>query len=263
MWEYLLISAVLQGLTEFLPVSSSGHLRLVQHFFALEEPQTFIDLCLHFGTLIAVVWFYRESILRLVTSLFRREDASGRKVILLLVCGTIPTGLIGVGLGDWFEYQLSSLPWVGVWLCATGLMLWATRHSEGGKRKASSLRPFEAAVIGTVQGFAVLRGISRSGSTISVGLWMGLEREAAAEFSFLLSIPAILGAVLLKGLGDEHLAFSESELMPLVVCTGVSALVGYGALRLLVAIVRVGNLYRFAPYCWIIGGIALATGLVK
>ena len=262
MWEIITLSAVIQGLTEFLPVSSSGHLRLIQHWFGLEEPQTFVDLCLHLGTLLAVVWYYRTSILGLLRScLGIGGETEKRRLVMLLVIGTIPTGCIGIFLGDIFEAHLATVSWVGFWLLVTGAALWWTRGKEEGTRGLDELTVVDVLCIGVVQGFAVLRGISRSGSTIATGLGLGLKREAAAELSFLLSIPAILGAVVLKGAdvwsGDVVL---NVPLDLLAMGTLLSGVVGYFALRLLVALVNQGGLFKFAPYCWLLGGLALFNG---
>ena len=265
MWEILIISAFVQGLTEFLPVSSSGHLRLLQHWFGLEEPQTFVDLCLHLGTLVAVVWFYRGRLKDLACSVLpssRGKATMDRRLLLLLIAGTVPTGLIGVFMGGFFEEKLSSVFWVGVWLSVTGGTLWWTRGKEEGERGLDTLHLRDVLIIGVVQGFAVLRGISRSGSTIAVGLGLGLQRGAAAELSFLLSVPAILGAVALKGLeigGNWHLIGVEP--VALLVGTAIAAVVGYVALRFLVALVKQGGLYRFAPYCFFVGILAIAHGI--
>ena len=262
MWEIITLSAVIQGLTEFLPVSSSGHLRLIQHWFGVEEPQTFVDLCLHLGTLLAVVWYYRASVFSLLQASLGMGEAQNRKLVGLLVLGTIPTGCIGVFLGDIFESHFSSVMWVGIWLIVTGSALWWTRGKEEGSRELDDLTMKDVSIIGVIQGFAVLRGISRSGSTIAVGLGLGLKREAAAELSFLLSIPAILGAVVLKGAdvmkGDIALSV---PLDLLAMGTLLSGIVGYFALRLLVALVNQGGLYKFAPYCWVLGAFALFNGL--
>lgn len=268
MWVMVTLAALIQGLTEFLPVSSSGHLRLLQHWFDISEPQTFFDLCLHVGTLFAVVVFYRERLLKIVKAIFARlrpgssQEETGFEVRLfgLLVAGTIPTGIIGVALGNVFETHLSSIFWVGVFLGVTGLILWWTRGKEDGEKTLRELSFRDALIVGTVQGFAVLRGISRSGSTIAMGVGLGLRREDAAELSFLLSIPAILGAVTLKGLEliQEGTVLSMSG-TAILLGTLLSGVVGYLALRLLLKVIDKGNLYRFAPYCWAMSALALLS----
>ncbi len=268
LWLIILLSAALQGITEFLPVSSSGHLRLLQAWFGVEEPQTFLDICLHAGTLGAVLIFYRERVTKIVSGMFRgvRDRSAWKRELeprlgLLLVLGMIPTGILGLSLGSFSELHLASMTWVGVWLIANGGVLLWTKGREQGSRDLADLKPRDVLVVGFVQGLAVLRGISRSGSTIASGLALGLKREAAAELSFLLSIPAIMAAVALK---TVELAQSNWQFQvppeALLVGTLLSAFIGYLALRFLLFVVDRGQLHRFAPYCVVLGVAAILSG---
>ena len=263
---------VVQGLTEFLPVSSSGHLVIFQHLFGLTEPALAFDISVHIGTLAAVIFYFRKDIWRIVAALVRLPEhlASGEgfgtlvssdpalRTALLIVVGSVPTAALGLAFKEVAERLFSSVPLVGAALLVTAVLLWTTRQPKKEGADILQVSLATALVIGLVQGLAIVPGISRSGSTIAVGILMGLDRETAARFSFLLSIPAVAGAGLL-GAGD----LAGPEAIPLTVVaagTLISALVGYGALRFLVYIVGRGNLHRFAPYCAAAGIAALAWG---
>lgn len=275
----VLLLAVLQGLTEFLPVSSSGHLRLLQAAFDLEDPQTAVDVVLHVGTLVAVCLVYRADLIRVLQSVFRsggrllRGEAAGTlaaepdtRLALLLIVGTIPAGLLGVLAGGLLESHLTGTLFVGVFLIGNGFILMlggrtpVARGEEEG-RPIEELGIRDALLVGMAQAFALLRGISRSGTTISAALLLGIRREDAARFSFLLSVPAILGAAVLE---LRHLEPGEGPgALALAAGAAVAAVVGWGALRLLLHLVRNGRLDRFAWYCWALGltAIVLTLGL--
>jgi undecaprenyl-diphosphatase len=262
-WLQGLLLGVVQGLTEFLPVSSSGHLVIAQawlgeRFFAASDA-VFFDLVLHVGTLLPVLWFYRVALGRIARSVLDvstlRElgpmgwlRADEDRWLAFLVCvATVPTGLIGVTLEDTFEALFSSLVPVTIALGLTGALLFATRTLKE-STDASRLGIGTALLIGLAQGIAITPGISRSGSTIAVALFLGLPRELAARFSFLLSVPAILGAVVLKsrhGIPLDGVDFGA-------VGTGFFASMGAGylALTMLVALVKRGGIHRFAYYLW-------------
>lgn len=264
----LLVAAllgVLQGLTEFLPVSSSGHLRLLAAWFGLEEPQTLFDVVLHIGTLVPVVIVYRAELGRMIAAAWRvvrgrstpRTDADARLVALVIVA-TIPTGLLGVGVGGFFEALSADVGWVALALAVNaGILLTLgalTRRAEGRPgRGLAELTLRDALVVGVVQGLAVFRGISRSGSTITAGMACGLDREAAAAFSFLLAIPAICGALVLTFDLD---AFRGEAWAPVLVGGVVAAVSGLVALRFLLRLLRRGRLHHFAWYCLAIAAIA-------
>ena len=212
-WLEALVLGIVQGATEYLPVSSSGHLVIAQHLVGLEEPALFFDIVLHLGTLVAVVWYYRRDLVELVLETFAalRNLASGHswketlqshpgfRFALLIVVGTIPTAVIGLAFEDTFERLFGSVRLVGLMLIVTGAVLSADAscsRCEGATQPAMTW--VDALVIGVVQGVAITPGISRSGITIGVALLLGIERATAARFSFLLSIPSILGALLLR-----------------------------------------------------------------
>jgi len=264
-WLQAVLLGFVQGLTEFLPVSSSGHLVLAQEwlgedFLAASNP-VFFDLVLHLGTLVPIFWFYRDElrgILRSPVLAPSYSESSGlrgwlsgnesRWLAAMVVVGSVPTAVIGLGLEDVFEQLFSSVGPVCLALLVTASLLVGTRFAKK-RKEAVGLTLLAALVIGTIQGVAIIPGISRSGSTIALALFIGLDRGLAARFSFLLSVPAILGAVVIKGFKDhEELLAGGIDWFPLLCGFLSSALVGYAALVLLVGIVKSGGLHRFAWY---------------
>ena len=252
------ILGVVQGLTEFLPVSSSGHLVLFQHWLPVSGDPLAFDLALHLGTLVPVIWVYRKDLLRVATDATRGEGAyferPGVRLLLLLVAASIPTAVIGLTLEDLFAQLFHNARAVGVAFAVTGTLLWFTKKFGKGTQLAHELSWLRAIFIGFAQGVAITPGISRSGSTIAAGLFLGMDREAAARFSFLLSIPAIGGAFILK-LGD--LSLDSLALVPLLVGVLSSAVSGYFALQVLLRLVRAGDFSKFAFYLWPLAVFAL------
>jgi undecaprenyl-diphosphatase len=242
--------AVVQGLTEFLPLSSSGHLVFFQSLFGLKEPPIFFDVMLHLGTLLSVVVYFRRDILGIikgVASTLRRkeENREGTKLFLWIILASIPTGLMGVFFKDWFESLFSRPKLVGGMLMLTGLILWLTRWAKKEGKPLGRMGWFEAILIGIAQGVAIIPGISRSGATISTGLFSGLDRELSGKFSFLLSIPAILGAMLLEFKEFDPASGLGTALIGAAVAFGVGIL----ALTLLITIIKMGKMFNFSYYC--------------
>lgn len=265
-----LILGFIQGLTEFLPISSSGHLAIIQNFYqGLDDTDVLFDILLHVGTLFVVFLYYRREILSLLRAALTwivpgstqnaklsdpeaaHELAMNRKMILLILVGTIPTGLIGVVLQSIIKESFSSLPLVALCLLVTSVVLYlAETLGKSSGKNAISYK--DALIIGTVQGIAVFPGISRSGSTISTGILLGIERTASARFSFLLSIPAILGAVALEG--KDLLTLSQTPNFGLYLLgTLVAFLTGYAAITTLISLVMKRKLVWFSGYCWTLG----------
>ena len=269
-----IILGIIQGLTEFLPVSSSGHLVLLQQLLGLKEAEIFFDVCVHLGTLVAVIIVFRQEIKNIIMALLRLFALAGQKdhlrlaiesdpelkMALLIVIGSIPTAILGLAFSSIADRLFASVFIVGLMLLVTGSLLWITRWAGKQARQTSGdrLTMKNAFFIGTVQGLAIIPGISRSGSTISIGLLLGIKRELAARYSFLLSIPAIVGAGLLSlkdSLGGPDLTIQ----IPLA-GAATAAIVGYVALKLLLQVVKKGGLSLFAPYCWLIGILAIVLG---
>ena len=252
---------IVQGLTEFLPVSSSGHLVLFQEWLPVAGDPLAFDLALHLGTLVPVLWVYRQDLWGVVKDTTTGEgaffDRPGVRLLLLLVAATLPTAIIGLSLEDLFEKLFHNPVAVGVAFAVTGTFLWFTQKIPRGDTEAHGLSWKKAAAIGLVQGLAITPGISRSGSTIAAGLFLGMDREAAARFSFLLSIPAIGGAFILK-VGD--LDMGGTSLVPILIGMTTSAISGYIALRLLIKVVRGGDFSKFAYYLWPLAVFALLQG---
>lgn len=268
------ILGIIQGLTEFLPVSSSGHLVLFQNLFGLKEPELLFDISLHVGTLLAIcIVFFNElrSIFLMLMRLPELIRASGGlqpvfadneefRIAVLIVIGSIPTAIIGFILHKSADYLFGTVWIVGLMLIATGMLLWFTRRLPVEGRLLSQVSGKDALAIGLVQGVAIIPGISRSGSTIAVALFLGVNRELAGRYSFLLSIPAILGALVLDfGSSLHQTSISGTTIL---LGTATAGIVGFAALKLLLRIVKQGQLYCFAPYCWFAGATALIWNLL-
>jgi len=259
---------IIQGLTEFLPISSSGHLVLWQNLLGFKEPELLFDISLHLGTLVAVCLFFRHDLKAMIVettgflvSLLSRETGFGQSreyphasMLLWVLVGTIPTGFIGLWFKSPLEALFGSLRVVGFMLLVTGLIVLASRKLSGNESARTSVGLWAALAVGIAQGIAIIPGISRSGSTIVCGMACKLPRETAARFSFLLAIPATLGAVAVQ-LRSEGL--SREALPTLAAGFFVSAVVGLLALKILMGMVRKGHLYYFAPYCWAVGLLIL------
>ena len=246
--------AVVQGLTEFLPVSSSGHLVFFQSLFGLEEPQVAFDVMLHLGTLLAVVVYLRADISQILQGTWewvkgRREGEEKAKLLLWIVVATVPTGLMGILFRDRVESLFSRPQAVGLMLLVTGGVLWLTRTVKKNEKTAGKMGVMDALIIGIAQGVAIIPGISRSGATISTGLFRGLHRELAGKFSFLLSIPAVLGAAFLKFREID----TGAEFGVTFIGMTVAFVIGLLSLKLLMKIIRAGKLSGFAYYCWAMG----------
>ena len=259
----LLVLAVIQGLTEYLPVSSSGHLVLTRLFTDdadLLPTGATVEVWLHLGTLLAVLLFYRGRVLGLAQGVFGLGQQVGdqRRLFALLLLGSVPAGIVGVFFEHEIEPLFSSATAVGIALLVTGSVLWASRWVRDGKLELDQLAWRAALLIGLVQALAIAPGISRSGMTIVAGIGLGLTVEAAAAFSFLLSIPAILGAAVLKvpKMFEEQQASLESSWLLMSFATAF--VVGYLALGALLWLARGRKLSWFAPYCWLVGVLAIA-----
>ncbi len=265
-----IVLGILQGITEFLPVSSSGHLVLMQHFLGIKESQVFFDVMLHFGTLGAVIIVYYELIRSLMrtgfATLFQADfyrhprltisNSTDLRLIWFLLLGSIPTGLIALLFKDSLEAIFGKPMVVAGMLIITGLILQLSSLGQRRRQTETPLRVWHTPLVGIVQGLAIIPGISRSGSTISISLLLGLSPQVAAQYSFLLSIPAILGAVILK-LKDV----GEITIAPAVIIAGTltSFVVGYIALRFLLALLNRGKFSIFSYYCFALGIVAAVS----
>lgn len=259
---------LVQGAAEFLPVSSSGHLALLQAFFGVEAPEesrVLFDVLLHLGTLVSVCAVYGKDLMALPGAIpARGESASkrpARRLALLLLIATLPLAA-GVLLKGALEALYLSPPFIGVALLCTGALLYISDRFPPGRKTEGEATPGDALTVGLMQVFALLPGISRSGSTITAGLLRGFDRRFAVRFSFLLSIPAILGANLLK-LGEALSRGVDTELLlPCAVGGAVAAVTGFFAIRLVGRLAEKGSLRCFSWYCWAIGLSAIITSIV-
>lgn len=273
-WIEAVVLGVVQGLTEFLPVSSSGHLVLFQHLFGMVEPELLFDICVHVGTLAAVLAaFYKDiaqilSVLVRLPGLVRAAGGVGAlfssrpefRLMAMIVVGCIPTAVLGIVFAKMAEQLFGTIWLVGLTLMVTGTFLWFTRHRKTAGRPIGQMQLKDALIIGLAQGLAIVPGISRSGATISAALYLGIDRDLAGRFSFLLAIPAILGALVL-GLDSE--AFNtELPIATIFLGSVTAAVVGYLALVILLKMVRKGHLHRFAPYCWLVGGATFIFSII-
>lgn len=249
--------AVVQGLTEFLPVSSSGHLVLVRALTGLKEAPLTLEVVLHLGTLGAVLVFFSRKIRAVLGSAWR-GDGDGRRWLVAVVVGSIPAAGAGLLFREFFESAFGSLVGTGCCLIATGLGLWFLGKG-GADRPGPAPGLGTAMAVGLAQAVAILPGISRSGSTLLAGLNLGLDRRTAGEFSFFLMIPAVAGA----GLLDLLKAGSEPGLPAglLLLGAALAGATGLLALGLLMWLLRGGRLRLFAPWCLAAGLVALWLGL--
>lgn len=257
-FTHAMLLGLLQGLTEFLPVSSSGHLVIAQHFLpGFDQPGLAFDILLHLGTMIAVLLYFRRDIGLMLVSPLRQgpEARTYRKMLGLILLASVPTALIGLGFKDVFEGMYDNLPLVAWMLLVTGVLLFLSERYRRPGRKEGQLTISDALVVGTVQGLAIIPGISRSGSTISTLLLKGVDGETAARFSFLLALPAVFGAALLSLRDLQQVATAEIPMY--LVGTGTAFLVGLLSIHFLLAVVRRKRLVGFAIYCWLVGAALL------
>ncbi len=263
---------LVQGLTEFLPVSSSGHLALAHHALGFDEPKLSTEVMLHAGTLLAILVAFRVDLWNVVCGVVRgagravRGDLAGAwrdddhfRLGVLVALGTVPVAIAGLAIKDSVEALGARPAIVGLILVANGIALVASRWLRGGEQTLRSIALRTALFVGVLQIAALLPGISRSGTTILAGLAAGLGRDAAGRFSFLLAIPAVFGATVLEVV-DLVTSDAPADPMPAVLIgTAVAAVSGYGAILVLMRLVRGGRLWVFGPYCIVLGAIAAIT----
>lgn len=244
-----IILGIIQGLTEFIPVSSSGHLVIAQHFIkGFTQPGVLFDVTLHLGTLIAVILYFRDRIIIILKDI---------KLLGFIVLGTIPAGLIGFLFKKTFEDMFSDVKLVGLMLIITGIIIFIADKVKKSEKDIKSLTWLDSIIIGFAQAIAIIPGISRSGSTISGGIFLGFDRKTAMEFSFLLSIPAILGAAVLEAKHATGSDFASVNIIVYLIGLIVAAVIGYLSIKVLLNFLQKQKLYFFSIYCWIAGMIVL------
>ena len=273
---------ILQGIAEFLPISSSGHLALFQHFFAMEnveESQMFFTVLLHFATLIAVCVYYWQDIIDMIREFFlgirdlasrgrrgREKLPPARRLVLLIIVATLPLFVV-LPIKDLVEGAMSNVTFVSFALLATGFILFFSDRMARGRITERPATVLDALLVGCAQAVAIIPGISRSGATISAGMMRGFDRNFAVRFSFLLSLPAIVGANILELKDAVTAADFSTAVVPLlpVYLVGVlaAAVVGYFAIRLVKSLADKGKFGKFAYYCWGVGAVSLIAGILK
>jgi undecaprenyl-diphosphatase len=254
------VLGLLQGLAEFLPVSSSAHLTLAPWLFHWPDPGLSFDVALHFGTLIAVLWYFRNEWIALVRALWeitktRRVATSEQRRAVFLIVATIPGGIFGLLLEKKAETAFRNPALIATALIVLGILLWLADRIARSDRPLTAMTWWDAIVIGCAQVFALIPGVSRSGSTITAARALGLDRSGAAEFSFLLSMPIIAAAVILK---VPHVMRETGMSMPLLVGVVTSAVSGWFAIAVLLRYVSRHSYGAFALYRVLLGAAVLA-----
>lgn len=283
LWKAVILGLV-QGLTEFLPVSSSGHLVLIKQMLGidLESGRMFFDVMLHFGTLMAIFIAFWNDIQRLIVEgihilrdllsnvgrfflnltgqsrgYHKIVRSSYRKYVILILVSTVPTGIIGILLSDIVEQSNDMILVPACCLLVTSLFLVIADLVEPGSKKPKDVSYPSAALIGVAQGISTLPGVSRSGTTITACLLCGFDKRFAVKYSFIMSIPAVLGAVVLELKDMSSLALSQSDVIYCIIATLVAAVSGYLAIRFMMALIRGKRFKYFAIYCAAAGVAAL------
>lgn len=267
-----LFLGLVQGLAEFLPISSSGHLVIFQKLFGLKEPMLFFDVMAHLGTLAAVLVFFRRDIAGLLAAVAGREArgegawqgsaGEGRRFALWVILATLPAVVVGLLFKDRIEEAFGSVRFVGFALFATGLLLFAADRTKCGDRKAATLGMIGALAVGLAQAVAILPGISRSGATICMAIFLGVNRQEAARFSFVLAIPAILGASALQIIDAMETGIGGGAL-PALLGAAMAFASGLVALGWLITALNRGRLIGFSIYCFLAGLAAILISFVR
>lgn len=272
-FEGILLGLV-QGLAEFLPISSSGHLAILQHFFGIDgEKVLLFAVLLHLGTLLSLFAVYWKDIFLLVKELFSLildlvrgkglclKNNETRKLGVMIVVATIPTAVIGLLFNDLFSSLYNSLTGIAIGLLLTGTFLFFIERIASGKKTVNEIRYRDAVIVGLFQSIAIAPGISRSGATITGSLLSGLDRETAVRFAFLISIPSILGAVVLEAPNAFAEGLEPSFWGPVLCGMAVAAITGYAAIKIMIRVVSNRKLTWFSYYTWGLGILVLLLTL--
>ena len=269
------ILGFVQGVAEFLPISSSGHLTLFQHFFGMEEPDQLFNILLHFATLLAVCVVYWRDIWEMIVEFFcffgdmffqrtyRNKPPEARRMVLLIIVGTLPLFLV-LPLQDKVEDFGKNPLFVCGALLVTGCILFFSDRMARGRKTARNATLLDVLLVGVAQGMATIPGLSRSGCTISAGMVRGFDRKFAVRYSFLMSLPAVLGATLLEVLDVMELegGLPAENLPKYLVGMAVAAVVGYFSIQLVSLLADRGRFGAFAFYCWGAGALFLLLSVM-
>ena len=268
------ILGLIQGLAEFLPISSSGHLALMQQWFGIEEDKVLpFAVLLHVGTLVSVFIVYWKDVWELIKELgltirdiftgrgLRIQERPTRKLGVMIIVATIPTGIIGILFNDFFNSLYNSVIPIGIGLIITGFLLILAERMGSASRGIQQMNYRNALFIGTVQGIAICPGISRSGSTLFGSLMCNLDRKFAVKFVFLISIPSILGSAVMEAPAAIQSGLDPGQLGPILVGMAVAAISGLIAIKTMIKIVSDKKLSYFSYYVWILGLIVVGYGV--
>lgn len=269
------IIGIVQGITEFLPVSSSGHIEILKTVFGLSEEGAAFDVLLHVGTLIAVCVFYRKDIRALSAEIVQlcKDIFSGNKIfnrerpyrvlLIMLALTTLPTVVVGVLFENLFDSLFSNITAVGCSLLITSVLLYISNKLDQGTKNEKSITLRDALVVGIMQSCAITPGISRSGATVFAGRLSGFEVSFAVKYSFLCSLPTILGALVLKSKDFLEQSISNEQIVGYVFAFVAAAIVGYLSLRMLDIMSKKRNMKWFSVYCLCIGMFCIVYGVIK
>jgi undecaprenyl-diphosphatase len=280
-----ILMGIIQGVTEFLPVSSSGHLALFKILFGVEDVGLLFDVILHLGTLLAIFAVYYKDIWKLIVAGcsilsdvcknigiffsnlthkekggYHRVISSGyRKFVMLVIVSTIPTGIIGILDADLVEMASRLLIVPGICLILTSILLLIADRCKGGEKLPKQVTYSNAFIIGIAQGIATMPGLSRSGTTIAACLLSGFDRKFAVKYSFIMSIPAVLGSLVFELSDLSTVAFTGTEILYYLIGMAVAAVVGYICIKTMLYVVRQKKFTGFAIYCFVVGAIAVGV----
>lgn len=249
---------LIQGLTEFLPVSSSGHLVLFQQLFGIREGVLLFDIAVHIGTLVPVLIIFRAEVKKILTAPLDR-------LTMLLIAGTVPTGLIGIMFKKPLEELFTHGRAIGFGFLVTGVVLWAAESIRRGNKEINNTTWLDAVFVGVMQGIAIIPAVSRSGLTIAGSLLRGFDRQWAARFSFLLSVPAILGAAVLHAkdlIRDGGLCVMPEQAWIIAAGVLAAAVSGYFSIRIMLKVLTSGSLRGFSIYLWVLGILILTDQFI-
>lgn len=248
-----LILGIIQGITEWLPISSSGHLVLFQELFRMESSIAY-DALLHVATLVVIIVVFWKDIIAMIKSLFSWKGDENTKLLLFIIIATIPTAIIGLAFKDWLTALFTNMLLLGVFFIINSIILFLTRFA---RKTDKELNWWQSFIIGISQGLSIIPSISRSGATISTGMFLGIKKEKLVSFSFLMSIPAIIGAFIIEA---KNLVFTNP--LPMILGSLAAAIVGYFALKLVIKTVEKGKWHWFAYYCAVIGVLIILSVII-
>ena len=288
-WKAIILG-IIQGLAEFLPISSSGHLAIIKEIMHvdLESGGMFFDVMLHLGTLVAIFIAFWGDISRMIVEGFhiigdvlhnmitwigrlaggqgkyrRVIRSSYRKFVMMVIVSTIPTGIIGVLVKDTVEMASSIIIVPGICLLITAVFLTIADLVDPGEKRPREAKYSEAGLIGIAQGLATMPGLSRSGTTITACLLFGFEKRFAVKYSFIMSIPAVMGAVVLELKDVGEMSLQSADLLPCGIATVIAAIVGYLSIRIMMRLVRNKSYRGFVIYCTLVGALSIGYGVVN